>query len=104
VLALVTLQHADGSWDLTSELAAILGRTLEELDSALGANSTRAEERRAWATALALAWLAEHGGAMRDQWRLLANKARTWLNFVAPKPEGGRTWVGEAEMFMLPKA
>ena len=32
---LVTLQRADGSWELTEELAAVIGRSLAELERAM---------------------------------------------------------------------
>jgi Ca-activated chloride channel family protein len=101
---LVALQRADGSWDLTPEFAAILDRRLADLESALDGASSR-EERRAWATALALVWLDQHAGEVGDEWRLLANKARGWLNKVAAAPPAsGQTWIQEAEAFMRPRA
>jgi hypothetical protein len=80
---LVALQRADGSWDLTSDLADVLGRPLAELDKmipAAGGDPTSA--RRAWATALALAWL-EARPELEHEWEMLADKARDWLGRVA---------------------
>jgi hypothetical protein len=37
------------------------------------------DERRAWATALALAWLGRHEAGARGEWSLLAKKAERWL-------------------------
>ena len=102
--ALVALQHADGSWDLTPELATILGRDLSDLESALAGTGHRPDARRAWATALALVWLDVHGGHTRDEWQLLANKARRWLDVAAPVPLSGQTWMREAEAVILPQA
>jgi Ca-activated chloride channel homolog len=102
---LVALQRADGSWDLTPEFAAILGHRLADLESAFNWASSHGEERRAWATALALVWLDQHAGEVGDEWRLLANKARGWLNKVAAAPPAsGQTWIHEAEAFMRPRA
>jgi vault protein inter-alpha-trypsin-like protein/VWA domain-containing protein len=91
--ALVALQHADGSWDLTSELAAIIGCELGDLESAIaGASGARADARRAWATALALVWLSEHARDAQNKWQLLAAKARRWLDRVTLVPPGGGRW------------
>ncbi|MBK8596749.1 MAG: VWA domain-containing protein [Holophagales bacterium] len=93
---LVALQKADGSWELTEELAAALGKKLPDLEKTL-ASSKGEPARRAWATALALAWLAKNAPAEKDEWTLLARKARTWLDAsgaAAPSPAG---WLAMAE-------
>lgn len=91
---LVALQRADGSWDLTPELADILGvpfaALLEPAARALGDPD---EARRAFATALALAFLVKRAAANADEWKLLAAKATRWLAGVKAVPAGGRTWV-----------
>jgi hypothetical protein len=76
---LILLQRADGSWDLTQELADAIGRPLSVLERALGSEARDRQARRAWATALALAWLVRHAAQDRDQWGLIADKARRWL-------------------------
>ncbi len=95
---LVALQKADGSWELTEELATTLGRKPADLEKALpSAKGDAALARRAWATALALAWLAKNASAEKDEWSLLARKARTWLDAcgaAAPRPSG---WLAMAE-------
>lgn len=95
---LVALQKADGSWELTKELAAALGKNLADLEKALSSAKGDAPlARRAWATALALAWLAKNASAEKDEWTLLARKARTWLDAcgaAAPSPAG---WLAAAE-------
>jgi Ca-activated chloride channel homolog len=98
--ALIALQCADGSWDLTPELCAIIGHELGELEAALsGAGGSGDEMRRAWATALALAWLTEHAPETEEEWRLLAAKARRFLESVAAVPAGGGTWLEMATKF-----
>jgi hypothetical protein len=42
--------------------------------------------RRAWATALTLHWLKANAAALADEWRLIANKARHWLDCVSARP------------------
>jgi Ca-activated chloride channel family protein len=102
--ALVALQAADGSWDLTAELAAIIGRELSDIEAALaGASGARSGLRRAWATALALAWLQLYAAAMEEEWRLLGAKAVKWVEDVAAVPPGGSTWIDLARRFLSAK-
>jgi hypothetical protein len=99
--ALVALQRADGSWDLTVALAAVLGYDEAHLASLVGeAGAVGAEARAAWATALALAWLERHAADRKDQWRLLARKARAWLDRVPAAAPGGGSWLDAAEAFV----
>lgn len=98
---LVALQRADGSWELTEELAAILGKKLADLEKALSSpTGDAAAARRAWATALALAWLARNAAAEKDEWSLLARKARVFLDAgpAAPAPASGWLATAEAEV------
>ena len=78
---LVALQSADGSWDLTPEFAAVIGRELDELErDASGLARTRAVARRVLATGLALEWLEANAAVERAEWEMLAEKARRWLS------------------------
>ena len=98
---LVVLQAADGSWTLTPELAALIGRSLAELNSAVaGATGARDEILRAWATALALVWLQEHAADSEPEWRLLAAKARAWLAATSAAAAGGAAWIDAAARFL----
>jgi Ca-activated chloride channel family protein len=93
MLAVAALQHADGSWDLTPELARAIGCDLAGLESALaGSTGTKDEVRKAWATALALAWLEVHAPGAEAEWRLLAAKAMKWLDSVTARPADGGSW------------
>jgi hypothetical protein len=93
MLVVAALQHADGSWDLTRELARAIGHDLAELELIVsGAEGQRDEARRAWATALALAWLEAHAPEAEAEWRLLAAKARKWLDGVTARPADGGSW------------
>jgi hypothetical protein len=98
---LILLQSADGSWELTEDMASIVGRDLLELRAAVqGATGPQPEILRAWATALALAWLGRNAADAEDEWRLLAVKARTWIAGAAAVPSSGSTWTQEAERFL----
>ncbi len=97
--AVVALQRADGSWDLTPEFARAIGHDLAHLQSGLtGATGNEADARKAWATALALAWLDAHARDVEDEWRLLATKAQKWLEGTAARPADGGTWVDAARL------
>jgi hypothetical protein len=98
---LILLQSADGSWELTEDLASVVGRDLVELRTAVqDATGPQTEILRAWATALALAWLGRNAPDAEDEWRLLAVKARKWLDSTAAVPPGGSSWIHEAERFL----
>jgi len=71
--ALVLLQSFEGLWQLDQGLAAAIGRPLSELSPPEGI------QPRAWATALALAFLATALAECEEEWVLLADKARMWL-------------------------
>ncbi len=95
--ALILLQAADGSWDLTQDLAFIIERSLADLRADVqGATGPQPDVLRAWATALALAWLARTAADRADEWRLIAAKGERWLSKAATIPPGGSTWVEEA--------
>jgi Ca-activated chloride channel homolog len=98
---LIVLQAADGSWELTRELAAIFGREPDELASAItGATGSYDDVLRAWATALAIEWLQLNADDVRDEWRMLAAKARPWIDNTHAVPPGGGTWVDAARAFL----
>lgn len=99
--ALILLQAADGSWELTQELASIIGRDLGALRSAVkGATGPKPELLRVWATALALAWLGRNAADVEDEWRLLAAKAQRWIDGTAVVPPGGGPWLDEAKGYL----
>jgi Ca-activated chloride channel family protein len=97
--ALIFLQTADGTWRLTRELGFFLGHDLADLRSAVsGATGSPDEIERALATALALAWLEENAANAEDEWRLLAAKARKWLNATSAVPPDGGAWIDYGRM------
>jgi Ca-activated chloride channel family protein len=90
---LAARQRADGSWDLTADVARALGKKLSSLRKALrGAEGDPAEAEHALATALALEWLEREAADLRDEWMLLAAKAERWLESVKARPSGGGEW------------
>jgi Ca-activated chloride channel family protein len=90
---LVALQAADGSWNLTPELADIIGQPFTELEAAVGAVAGQGEVvRRSLATGLALAWLAHHAPDAADEWDMLYQKGRSWLA-AHGTPGNGASWL-----------
>uniref|UniRef100_A0A3P9NHE8 von Willebrand factor A domain-containing protein 5A-like n=1 Tax=Poecilia reticulata TaxID=8081 RepID=A0A3P9NHE8_POERE len=76
LLQLVSLQKASGSWRLDEDLAAVLGKTKEEVE--------KAKPKLVWASILALIWL--HGFKMdaKEEWELLSMKAASWIKAQNP--------------------
>ena len=98
--ALIVLQAADGSWELTRELAAILHRDLDDLRAAIaGESGVGGEAERAWATALAIAWLERNAADDFEQWKLLAEKGRRWIERSRTAGPGG-SWRQAAHEFL----
>ena len=91
---LIRLQAANGTWDLTRELADLIGRPLDVLEREVEGTGV---SRTAWATALAIAWLRRHAADARDEWEMLAGKAEHWLATSAPPRADGRLWIERAE-------
>ena len=91
--ALVTLQRADGSWELDGEFAKAVSLKLRQLEKELRTATGDSETvRRALATALALEWLEKHAAAQRGEWELLALKATNWLSASRTEPAAGQGW------------
>ena len=99
--ALVALQAADGSWDLTPALAGFIDRDLGLLESMLTlASGDPALARRALATALAIVWLRLNADQERGEWEMLAEKASCWLAACPASPAGCRRWTDVAEQLL----
>ncbi len=97
---LVALQRADGSWSLNEAFAAAIGRPLRDLEHALGDAVQNEETRQAWATAIAVTFLEQNATHRRDEWSLLAEKAKRWLGRVNARPAGSATWTEAAGDFL----
>jgi len=102
LLSLIALQRADGSWELTPELAAVLNHPLRTLESLMNEVTGDPEEgRRACATALAVEWLCRKAAEQKDKWLLLERKARKWLSTCRARPSSGESWEDLAGRFLL---
>uniref|UniRef100_A0A8C8SYA4 von Willebrand factor A domain-containing protein 5A n=1 Tax=Pelusios castaneus TaxID=367368 RepID=A0A8C8SYA4_9SAUR len=76
LLQLVSLQNADGSWDLDPRLAVALG--VSETD-ARGKIPSEDVDPGVWATMLAVVWLHGRAAGQREEWELLEAKAVGWV-------------------------
>ncbi len=89
VMRLTGLQRADGSWELTQDLADVVGRPLRDLEADLpAAPGHEPASRAAWATAVALMWLELNAVALVDEWSLIARKAAAWIDTVKASLSG----------------
>jgi hypothetical protein len=97
---LVVLQQADGSWELTPELATALSRSLPEVEAALPEVALGGiEARRVWATALVLAWMEQRPGE-EALFEMGVRKAREWLARNPVPPRDGGDWLVKARAFL----
>jgi len=69
------LQTAGGFWRLDDNIANIVGKTLSLLQSSQPTGCTQ----DAWATAIAICFLEKSFAVMKDEWSMIADKARKWL-------------------------
>ncbi|XP_054435462.1 von Willebrand factor A domain-containing protein 5A-like [Pteronotus mesoamericanus] len=77
LVQLISLQRADGSWDLNEGLAKVLGMSVEDAAAALPGEGA---DPSAWATVLAVLWLHDNHKDLRCEWELLERKAVAWIH------------------------
>ncbi|XP_009296020.1 von Willebrand factor A domain-containing protein 5A [Danio rerio] len=75
LLPLVSLQKASGCWELDAALAAVLGKTEDELTNQKPAQV----DGSVWATLLALIWLYGWRKGQQVEWQFVARKAAAWI-------------------------
>ncbi|XP_068121245.1 von Willebrand factor A domain-containing protein 5A-like [Hyperolius riggenbachi] len=76
---LIALQKADGSWNATADVAAILGIAEDFADKRPDSNMEPSE----WVTVLAVIWLHHNCQDHQEEWELLERKAVTWVKSKA---------------------
>lgn len=92
LIQLISLQQADGSWNLDSEFLGAVSlkpKSLRPLLKHLVMDKQLAG--RITATLAALRFLGQHPDR-EAEWRYLAQKARTWLAGLSVKPPQGSDW------------
>ena len=86
VLALITLQKASGSWDLTDQLVSLCGTSRDALikgcPKEISVDSD--EGKLLWATALALVLLRGKFLDQKDEWEMIAEKGTKWMKKNLP--------------------
>lgn len=86
LVQLISLQKADGSWDLNEGLAEALGMSLGDIQAALPVKSA---DSSGWATVLAVTWLHDRHKDKKDEWELLERKAVAWIHSHAGSARDG---------------
>ncbi|XP_016418468.1 von Willebrand factor A domain-containing protein 5A-like [Sinocyclocheilus rhinocerous] len=82
LLQLVSLQKAAGCWELNASLAAVFGKTEDEVTNQKAAQV----DGSVWATVLALIWFYAFKSDQQDEWQFVAMKAASWIR--SQKPDG----------------
>ncbi|KAG8522262.1 von Willebrand factor A domain-containing protein 5A, partial [Galemys pyrenaicus] len=77
LVQLISLQKANGSWDLDEGLAIVLGMNLSDIQAAVPMKNADAQS---WATVLAVLWLHANGQDLKCEWELLERKAVAWVH------------------------
>ena len=75
---IINLQMASGAWQLTIQLAGLLGSDIDVLKSACPV-PCEGDIQSLWATALVLVFLRKKMSDSQDEWELVAMKAENWL-------------------------
>ncbi|XP_077140996.1 von Willebrand factor A domain-containing protein 5A-like isoform X2 [Ranitomeya variabilis] len=77
---LISLQNADGSWNINPEIFSILGISQQDVSKK---NPDQTKDPSVWATVLAVIWLHSTCLEQREEWELLEGKAISWLKAKA---------------------
>ncbi|MGH0183144.1 UNVERIFIED_CONTAM: hypothetical protein FKN15_011075 [Acipenser sinensis] len=80
MLTLISLQKADGSWELNESLVSVFEKKEQEAISKMPAEVS---DRAVWATVLALLWLHGFKAELKEEWEFLAMKALSWVKAQA---------------------
>lgn len=86
--AIVSQQKASGAWQMNSTVANLVKKSVGDLEflSPLGQQPSDLHTV-IWATAVVIAWLELKCADSKDEWELLANKAKAWLGKqLLPEP------------------
>eukprot|EP00743_Colponemidia_sp_Colp-15_P001552 GILK01001694.1.p1 GENE.GILK01001694.1~~GILK01001694.1.p1 ORF type:complete len:912 (-),score=168.70 GILK01001694.1:111-2846(-) len=81
---LIQSQKIAGYWQLNSDLARLLGKSVQDLEQGQqslpsGLLESTSEASNIWATCLAIAAFQSQLSSQQGEWELLASKARKWL-------------------------
>ncbi|XP_075695941.1 von Willebrand factor A domain-containing protein 5A-like isoform X2 [Rhinoderma darwinii] len=79
-VSLISLQNADGSWNLNPAFSSMLGISEQDINNK---NPDQKMDSSVWATVLAVIWLHTSCQDQREEWELLEGKAISWLKAKA---------------------
>ncbi|XP_068729632.1 von Willebrand factor A domain-containing protein 5A-like [Montipora capricornis] len=86
VMTLISMQKASGAWDFTDELVSLCGinraTLVKSCPTEIAFGTTKG--KLLWATALALVLLRGKFLDRKDEWEMIAEKAKKWLNKSLP--------------------
>ena len=86
LLSVISLQKASGAWDLTDQLVSLCGTSKDSLitgcPAAIAVDSS--EGKLLWATALALVLLMGKFGNKKDEWEMVHEKGKKWMQKNLP--------------------
>jgi hypothetical protein len=87
--ALIDIQTYEGSFELDSTLAALLGVSMPDLEAKLatfamlrGGSLSEEQKRKVWATVFAIKVFETQLARERDVWELVVDKAWAWVRTV----------------------
>jgi hypothetical protein len=87
--ALIDIQTYEGSFELDSTLAALLGVSMPDLEAKLatfamlsGGSLSEEQKRKVWATVFAIKVFETQLAGERDVWELVVDKAWAWVRTV----------------------
>jgi hypothetical protein len=97
--ALVDIQTYEGTFELDSELAALLGVSIKDLEAKLvafnGGGLTQEQKRKVWATVIAIMVFETQLAGEKDVWGLVVDKARAWVSNMVENVEALEKLAGE---------
>ncbi|XP_052436186.1 von Willebrand factor A domain-containing protein 5A isoform X2 [Carassius gibelio] len=82
LLLLISLQKAAGCWELNASLAAVFGKTEDQVTNQKAVQV----DGSVWATVLALIWLYAFKSDQQVEWQFVAMKSASWIR--SQKPNG----------------
>merc|ERR1712007_96679 len=95
--SLVLLQSFDGSWELTEELAVAIGFGITIRDM----SSEDSISAKAWATALAVAFLQVALPSLAEEWEFVASKAKAREKLKTFQSQDAKKMEAEAEVLKV---
>ena len=75
---IINLQLANGAWLMSEDLADVLGKPMGKIKEACPV-SCKDDMETIWATIIVLSYLQLQHSQFKDEWELVAEKAKTWL-------------------------